>query len=414
MIGIRGEWETGVHKCVGGSAEGALKVIANALSHFDSEAHADVKCTPEYTLVYQILVTDALTSLSSCYNSYVSNYQTAPYLITSLTTTAHFIAAFLLHAKATSHASPDIEQAENLVAALEGFSKECIGVLEKIRNKESISSIPSLQDQFNRCCTLVSLCEDRNPVEEDMATVVQREMETMDASIRDAVDKFTALLENARAKDTGMQLEVSESILGTCSDLMAAVRQLVQRASELQGEIVAAGKGGASPREFYKRNHRWTEGLISGAKTVALACQTLMTAADQVVTGKGKFEEVIVASREIAASSMQLVMSSRVKADKSSKKLSNLNAAAKTISTLTGTVVATAENCRDKVEVANTLDFSKLSLHSAKRLEMETLVKMLETEKQLENERKKLAALRKHHYQLAGELEGWDESDIPK
>lgn len=77
------------------------------------------------------------------------------------------------------------------------------------------------------------------------------------------------------------------------------------------------------------------------------------TAADQVVSGKGKFEEVIVASREIAASSMQLVMASRVKAARGSVKLSNLNSAAKTISTLTGTVVATAENCRDKVAMAS-------------------------------------------------------------
>ena len=57
---------------------------------------------------------------------------------------------------------------------------------------------------------------------------------------------------------------------------MDAVRVLVQRASQLQTEIVAAGKGGASPKEFYKRNHRWTEGLISGAKAVAIACQALV------------------------------------------------------------------------------------------------------------------------------------------
>lgn len=36
-------------------------------------------------------------------------------------------------------------------------------------------------------------------------------------------------------------------------------------------------------------------------------------------------------------------------------------------------------------------------------------MKMLETEKQLDNERTKLAELRRHHYKLAGELEGWDE-----
>ena len=73
-----------------------------------------------------------------------------------------------------------------------------------------------------------------------------------------------------------MYLQVNENILGTCGDLMSAVRILVEKSSALQKEIVAAGKGGASPREFYKRNHRWTEGLISGAKTVALACQALV------------------------------------------------------------------------------------------------------------------------------------------
>ena len=74
------------------------------------------------------------------------------------------------------------------------------------------------------------------------------------------------------------------------------------------------------------------------------------SAADEVVSGKGKFEEVMVASREIAASSMQLVMASKVKADRTSQNMAALSKASKTISTLTGTVVATAENCRDKVK----------------------------------------------------------------
>lgn len=59
--------------------------------------------------------------------------------------------------------------------------------------------------------------------------------------------------------------------------------------------------------------------------------------------------------------------------------------------------------------LSDTLDFSKLSLHHTKRMEMETLVKVLETEKQLDVERSKLSELRKHHYRLAGEIEGWEE-----
>jgi huntingtin interacting protein 1 len=51
---------------------------------------------------------------------------------------------------------------------------------------------------------------------------------------------------------------------------------------------------------------------------------------------------------------------------------------------------------------------SGLSLHQAKRLEMESQVRVLELEASLDQERLRLAALRRHHYQLAGEVEGWD------
>ena len=49
------------------------------------------------------------------------------------------------------------------------------------------------------------------------------------------------------------------------------------------------------------------------------------------------------------------------------------------------------------------LDFAKLTLHQAKRLEMESQVKVLELESSLDKERLRLAALRRQHYQLAGE-----------
>lgn len=55
------------------------------------------------------------------------------------------------------------------------------------------------------------------------------------------------------------------------------------------------------------------------------------------------------------------------------------------------------------------LDVSKLSLHNAKRLEMESQVRVLELENSLNKERLKLAALRRHHYSLAQE----DQSSVP-
>ena len=42
------------------------------------------------------------------------------------------------------------------------------------------------------------------------------------------------------------------------------------------GPVFPLRQGSASPTEFYKRNHRWTEGLISAAKAVGLGAKSLL------------------------------------------------------------------------------------------------------------------------------------------
>ena len=60
------------------------------------------------------------------------------------------------------------------------------------------------------------------------------------------------------------------------------------------------------------------------------------------------------------------------------------------------------------------MDFSKLTLHQAKRAEMEAQVRVLELESKVEKERRRLADLRKKHYQLGGESEGWEQEVTKK
>lgn len=109
-------------------------------------------------------------------------------------------------------------------------------------------------------------------------------------------------------------------------------------------------QGTASTKEFYKRNHRWTEGLISAAKAVGSGAKFLLTAADQVVSGQGKFEQLVVGAQEIAASTAQLVVASRVKADRNSINLSAVGEASKAVTTATGVVVATSKSCSQLIE----------------------------------------------------------------
>lgn len=72
--------------------------------------------------------------------------------------------------------------------------------------------------------------------------------------------------------------------------------------------------------------------------------------ADKLVRGNGTFEEVIVSSQDIAASTTQLVVASRVKADPKSKSLADLTSASKGVTQATGNVVASAKAGASMIE----------------------------------------------------------------
>ena len=113
-------------------------------------------------------------------------------------------------------------------------------------------------------------------------------------------------------------------------------------------------------------------------------------------------------STEISASTTQLVMASRVQANPSSDNLRQLLDAANEIRHATANVLAVTRACTELIEEGDTMDFTKLTLHQAKRLEMETQAHCSTLEQDLVRERNRLGDLRRVHYQLAGESEGWE------
>jgi len=218
-----------------------------------------------------------------------------------------------------------------------------------------------------------------------------------DTAIEEASRKMEQLLEASRANDVGQKLEVNGKIIDSCTALVAAIKELVKRSKVLQREIVVERGGHGSEKDFYRKNSRWTEGLISAAKAVGLGAKLLVNAADQVVLGSGRFEEIMAASQDISASTAQLVIASRVKAKEGSASFDNLKEASKVVSQATGTVVATAKSCATQLEEVE-LDFSNLTAHQTKTLEMEAQVHLLKLGNEVEVARKKLGQLRKSLY----------------
>ncbi|VDD89959.1 unnamed protein product [Enterobius vermicularis] len=288
-------------------------------------------------------------------------------------------------------------------------------ILAEEKAKGALSAANDLQGQLARCHTeienftknslekLEELClklptSSTDVSNEQLGALLEDEMKRMDEAIQKAVKMLEEMQKKSRDTDTGVRLEVNEKVLDSCNALMAAIMQLVAKSRAMQDEIVSLGRGTASPNEFYKRNHQWTEGLLSAAKAVGAAANVLVYA---FFTSDNAFEFLIVASQEIAASTAQLFVSSRVKADRDSKRLAELASASKAVNSCTANVVATVKSGQQTLSDSQNLDFSHLSLHEAKKEEMESQVRTLELEADLMRERARFAALRKQHYHLA-------------
>ena len=152
--------------------------------------------------------------------------------------------------------------------------KECREMVETPAS--SSDSLLSAMDQVELSCreALKSLGK-----ETDLADLVAMEISAMDVAIEEAAAKIEELLEASRQKDTGAKLEVNEAVLDSCTELVKAIRELVKKSKLLQTEIISDRGAGVTDKEYYKKNSRWTEGLISAAKAVGLGAKLLVDAA---------------------------------------------------------------------------------------------------------------------------------------
>ncbi|VDK76351.1 unnamed protein product [Litomosoides sigmodontis] len=326
-------------------------------------------------------------------------------LFRTLTFLGHYLADILLNSAAAAnvvsiqHFQIVQEQCCVIIAdAVAAYSLVGNPSLKTV--KEPFTKLKSSLERLEEICLNLP-AGSSDVTAEVIGAELEQEMKRMDEAIQKAVGLIEEMQKKSRANDSGIRLKVNEGILDSCNQLMAAIVTLVTRSRALQDEIVAAGHDTAIPNEFYKRNHQWTEGLLSAARAVGVAATVLVQRADDVVSHQGKLEYLIVASQEIAASTAQLFVSSRVKADRESQRLKELSAASCSVNTCTANVVATVKNAQVTLNEQRDLDFSHYTLHDTKKEEMESQVRILELEDKLIRERTHLAHLRKQHYQLA-------------
>lgn len=209
----------------------------------------------------------------------------------------------------------------------------------------------------------------------DLGEIVDQELSKAADAIAAAAARLAKLRNKPRDGYSTYELKVHDSILDAALAITNAIARLLKAATVTQQEIVQAGRGSSSRTAFYKKNNRWTEGLISAAKAVASSTNTLIETADGVLSNRNSPEQLIVASNDVAASTAQLVAASRVKAGFMSKSQESLEEASKAVGAACRSLVRQVQSMiKDRNAEDEQVDYSKLGSHEFKVREMEQQV----------------------------------------
>ncbi|MEE6468870.1 hypothetical protein FKM82_008406 [Ascaphus truei] len=397
-----------VEDCVlQGVLQEAERIIQESLNQLDEPLFTSSSVSTDFLIARTQAAVESTEKMEEAWKSYISKTSDVSFLLPPLVQFAHQMSDVILQ-------GGQGRTCDKLSDSCRICGTESLGYLSNLRNKE-VQSGADCSKVTAALKHIAEIAQELRPPaldirEEELGDLVEKEMAATAAAVETAVSRIEEMLNKSRTDDTGVKLQVNERILGSCTDLMQGIRALIMASKDLQKEIVQSGGGASSPKEFYARNSRWTEGLISASKAVGWGATVMVDAADLVLQGQGKFEDLIVCSHEIAASTAQLVAASKVKAEKDSANLTRLQQASRVVNQNAAGVVASTKSVKSQIEEKDTMDFSSMTLTQIKRQEMDSQVRVLELENQLQKEREKLGELRKKHYDLAGVSEGWGDT----
>lgn len=393
--------------------------VDDALYELDSTMQAgNQNASPPYVLSQIEKASASATEFSTAFNNYISDGPNSPHaeIIRTVSNFSGAIADVLSNTKGLTRFANDDKNADQLINAarksaqgtvrffrgLQSFRLEGLEALQKadvvINNNSEVQrdlqALSKLVDAFAPKST-------RLQTNGDLGDLVDQELTKAADAIDAAVKRLANLKSKPRDGFSTYELKINDAILEAAIAVTGAIAELIKAATASQQEIVREGRGSSSKTAFYKKNNRWTEGLISAAKAVASSTNTLIETADGVISGRNSPEQLIVASNDVAASTAQLVAASRVKATFMSKTQDRLETASKAVGKACRALVRQvqdiiAEKNRDENE---TVDYSKLSSHEFKVQEMEQQVEILQLENSLARARTRLGEMRKISYQ---------------
>ncbi|XP_074533132.1 talin-2 isoform X3 [Halichoeres trimaculatus] len=233
---------------------------------------------------------------------------------------------------------------------------------------------------------------------EDPTVIAETELLGAAASIEAAAKKLEQLKPRAKPKQADETLDFEEQILEAAKSIAAATSALVKSASAAQRELVAQGKVGSNLANAVD-DGQWSQGLISAARMVAAATSNLCEAANASVQGHASEEKLICSAKQVAASTAQLLVACKVKADQDSEAMRRLQGAGNAVKRASDNLVKAAQKAAfDKTEDDSVVVKTKFVGGIAQIIAAQE--EMLRKERELEEARKKLAQIRQQQYKF--------------
>ncbi|PYH33090.1 cytoskeleton assembly control protein Sla2 [Aspergillus piperis CBS 112811] len=393
--------------------------VDDALYELDSSMQAgNQNASPPYVLSQIEKASASATEFSTAFNNFIADGPNSTHaeIIRTVSIFAGSVADVLSNTKGLTRFANDDKSADQLVNAarksaqatvrffrgLQSFRLEGLEALQKtdvvINNnlevQRDLQTLSKLVDAFAPKSAKIA-------TNGDLGDLVDQELTRAADAIDAAAQRLAKLKNKPRDGFSTYELRINDVILAAAIAVTNAIAELIKAATASQQEIVREGRGSSSRTAFYKKNNRWTEGLISAAKAVASSTNTLIETADGVISGRNSPEQLIVASNDVAASTAQLVAASRVKATFMSKSQDRLETASKAVGAACRALVRQVQDIikEKNQDDSEAVDYSKLSSHEFKVREMEQQVEILQLENNLSRARQRLGEMRKISYQ---------------
>ncbi|OXU28323.1 hypothetical protein TSAR_002155 [Trichomalopsis sarcophagae] len=276
----------------------------------------------------------------------------------------------------------------NVILQISTKSNECKHLLLPISRK--------IAQNVTELVAVAEILKGNDYTDADESTLIaENELLGAAASIDAAAKKLASLQPRRSIQETKEELNFDEMILEAAKSIAAATSALIKAASAAQRELISSGKVSRTPLTS-SDDGQWSEGLISAARLVAAATHSLVESANALIQGLSSEEKLISSAKQVASSTAQLLVACKVKADPDSESTKRLRAAGNAVKRATENLVRAAQQAIEHEEERSLVLNRRIVGGIAQEINARSEV--LRIEKELEEARGRLTAIRQAKY----------------